>query len=143
MAKKEKGQTIIWVIISIVVIFLLFEFNKIDNDLGYVSTNKFNFEINTNFSENQLSLSIYPSNPCLGNIITGTIASNMPNEKCYLQYKIGILPWANYGASFNLNNSGGYTESTTANNEGKITFRINCNGILSNEKIITVTDCGN
>ena len=144
MAKNKKDNTILWVVISLVLLFLLLGFSKIrtDDDAKYATNDNSTTLDSSQTNNSALILIISPASPCMGNVVSGVITSNMPNAKCYLQYKAGILPWANMGVYFNLDSSGGHSDSTIASTTGRVSFRINCDGTLSNEQQIIIYDCG-
>lgn len=151
MAKKKQGINKTWVIAIVVIIALLFasnqgwfeKFSIVNSGSSWFSgTSTFGGgDSSITSGESYIVLSVSPSEPCLGNLITGSISSNLPSAVCNLQAKIGSLPWMTIGDSFILDQQGKYSASTPVNTVGTATFRVICGNVVSNERIVTVYDC--
>lgn len=91
-----------------------------------------------------LTMSMSPSNICVGDRTTGSLSSNMPNAICSVFTNVGS-GWTFFGNAI-LDSNGRYSQSATINSIGTALFRATCadtngNYRISNEVMLTVTDC--
>lgn len=151
MANKNNNTMVIIAIIAIAVFayggshgWFKGSFSTINNNEAAATPSP-----NNNFDEYQsysVLLSFSPSPGCVGDVITGSIDSNIPNGVCSLFMKTGT-DWQ-FLQNYNLNANGDVSDANEINTAGTALFRAICcdssgNCKISNEVSLTINSCSN